>query len=390
MKRLTFIVLGSIMAFAMMQASAQQAKPIRIGVISVLNGPLSAIGKEEVMGIELALKKLDNKIGGVPVTYIVEDAKTTVDTAQLAVSKLIEQDKIDVLMGNQLSNQLLAYAPRATEANVIVMSSIPGPSNLAGKECNPNVFVYSWENNMPSEAVGKSMSDSGSSKAFFIAQNYVTGKEHVAGAKHFYKGNVAGEAYVPFTQTDFAPEIAQIRASSADAVYVFLPGSGGIAFMKQFVNSGLKDKVRLFGGSWLADEHSFAALGDAALGVSIAAPWFADLDNPANKSFVEDFRKANGRNPVFYAAFAYDSVMALDAAVKAAGGIENKDAVRQALAKANFSSVRGKFAFNVNNMPIQTFYAGKVVAKDGQLQHQAGPIIAEDQKDRFYQDCKLK
>jgi branched-chain amino acid transport system substrate-binding protein len=369
-------------------ANAQQ-KSARIGVISILNGPLALNGKEIVLGIDQAMKKLDNKIGGFPAQTFVEDAKMTVETAQLAASKLIEQNKIDFLLGNILSNQLLAYAPRATEANVIVMSSIPGPSDLAGKSCSANVFVYSWENNSPSEAVGQSMTDKGSKKAFFIAQNYVTGKEHVAGAKFYYKGDVAGEAYVPFNQTDFAAEIAQIRAVGADAVYVFMPGAAGISFIKQFTNSGLRDKVKLFGGSWLADEHSFAALGDDALGVNIAAPWFAPMDNPTNKAFVEAFRKDNGRNPVFYAAFAYDSVMALDAAVKAVGSLDDKEAIRKELAKAKFSSVRTGFGLNTNHMPIQTYYAGEVVKKDGQLQHAIGNVIFKDQKDRFYQDCKM-
>src|SRR5690606_24705050 len=232
-------------------------------------------GKEQVMGIEAALKKLDNKIGGVPVELIVDDAKMTVDTAQQVVSKFIEQDKVDFLLGNLLSNQLLAYAPRAADADIIVLSSVPGPSQLAGEQCDPNVFVYSWENNTPSEAVGQAMAENGSKKAFFIAQNYVTGREHVAGAKTYYKGEVAGEAYVPHAQVDFAAELASIRASGADSVYVFLPGAGGISFIKQFTASGMKGKVNLFGGSWLADEHSFQALDDAALGINIAGPWFA-------------------------------------------------------------------------------------------------------------------
>jgi len=369
-------------------ASAQQS--VKLGVMTVLNGPLAVGGKEIVLGVQTALKKLDNKIGGLPAQVVVEDAKMTVDTAQQSISKLIEQDKVDFLLGNIFSNQVLAYAPRAAEANVPVLTAVAGPSELAGKSCSNNLFVYSWENNTPSEAVGRSMSDLGSKKAFFVAQNYVTGKEHVAGAKFYYKGDVAGEAYVPFTQVDFSAELASVRSSGADAVYVFLPGAAGIAFIKQFENSGMKDKVRLYGGSWLADEHSFTALGDSALGLNVAANWFPALNNPANKEFVEAFKKDNGRNPVFYAAFAYDSVIALDAAVRAAGGIANKDAVRRELAKANFTSVRGPFKFNINHMPIQTFYAAKVVKKDGVIMHEPGAVIFQDHKDRFYADCSMK
>lgn len=371
-------------------ASAQQT-PLRVGFITILNGPLALNGREQTEGFDLALKRLGNKIGGLPIEVFREDKKMTIETAQQSISKLLEQHKIEFLFGNILSNQLLAYVPRVSQAGAITFSGIAGPSDFAGKNCNPNLFVYSWENNMPSEAVGKAMADAGMKKAFFIAQNYVTGREHVGGAKFFFKGEVAGEAYVPFTHVDYAAEIASIRASGADAVYAFLPGAGGIAFVKQFANSGLKDKVKLYGGSWLADEHSFQALGDTALGINIAAPWFADLDNPANKEFVDAFRKEYGRNPVFYAAFTYDAVNALDAAIKALkGDIKDKAALRRELEKAEFKSVRGDFSFNKNHFPVQSFYAGRVVKKGNVLMHEVGPVIFKGHKDRFSQDCTMK
>ena len=155
---------------------------------------------------------------------------------------------MDVLVGNMMSNLLLAYVGPTTKQGKIILSGIAGPSKLAGEDCNPNVFVYSWENNSPSEVVGKLMTDAGMKKAFFLSQNFVTGREHAAGAKTFYKGEVVGEAYVPIAQVDYAGEIASIRASGADFVFVFLPGSAGIAFLKQFANSGLKDRVQLFSG----------------------------------------------------------------------------------------------------------------------------------------------
>ena len=388
-------VLGSTaLALGLLAASpvfAQSADKIRLGAITTLSGPVAVLGKEQMMGLDLALKKLGNKIGGVPIEVFREDAKMTTDTAQQATTKLVESDKIDFLVGNMLSHQVLAYVKPVTDSGALLLSSISGPSRLAGEECTPNFFSYSWENNAPSEAVGQLMTNSGSKKAFFLAQNYVTGKEHAEGAKHFYKGEIVGEAYVPIQQVDYAAEIASIRASGADSVFVFAPGAGGIAFVKQFANSGLKDKVKLFSGSWLADEHSFEALGDAALGINLAAPWFPRLDNPANKAFVADFQKEYGRLPVFYAAFVYDSLMALDAAVKATGGnFKDKSKVRGELKKANFKSVRGDFSLNVNHFPIQNYYSAKVVKKDGKLEHEVTGTIFTAQKDRFYQACKMK
>jgi len=250
--------------------------------------------------------------------------------------------------------------------------------------------VLSWENNTPSEAVGKAMTDAGRKRAFFVAQNYVTGKEHVSGAKQFFKGTVAGEAYPERNSMDFAAEISQIRASNPDAVYVFMPGAQGIAFMKQFAAAGLSKDIALYSGSWLADEHSYSALGDLSLlGSTLSSPWFVGLDNPANKAFVEAFRKEYGRNPVFYAAFVYDSVMLLDSAVRAVkGNLTNKEALRAALRKADFKSTRGKFRFNTNQFPIEDFYTGKVVKDGSSYIHQVTSTAFADHSDRFASACK--
>lgn len=371
-------------------AFAAKASVIRIGVINAQTGPSAALGAEENRGIAIALAQLGNKIDGIPVEMHYEDAVGPTEIGLRKVTKLIEEDKIEFLLGNQFSNQLLAYMPLAARNHVFVLSGVAGPSRLAGKDCNPYLFVLSWENNTPSAAAGALMNDMGVKRGYFIGQNYVTGKEHVAGAKRFFKGTVVGEAYVPPSQVDFAAEIANMRAANPQGLYVFLPGASGIAFLKQFENSGLKGKIKLFSGSWLADETNFAALGDAALGHNLVANWFASLDNPANTKFVDAFRKKYGRPPVLYAAFLYDSVMLLNAAVTSLGGdISNPAALRAAFEQAKIHSVRGNFAFNVNHFPIQNFYSATVVKVDGVLQHKVTGTIFTNYKDSFYGACHM-
>ncbi len=372
-------------------AGATPPDKIRVGVISTTSGPIAVLGKEQYMGADLAFKTLGNKLGGIPIEVFKEDARMTPETGLEAATRLTEKDHVDFLVGGQLSNQLLAYAKPVTATGTIIVSGIAGPEQLAGADCNPNLFVASWQNNTPSEAVGKSMTDAGVKRAFFIAQNYITGKEYVAGAKAYYKGQVAGEAFVPIEQVDYAAEIASIRAANPDAVYVFLPGAGGVGFVKQFANAGLLNKIKLFSGSWLADEHSFPALGDIVTkNVYLGNPWFASLDNPQNKKFVADFKKEYGRNPVFYAAFVYDSLMLIDGAVKAVHGeIADKKALIAAMEKAPFKSVRGNFSFNTNHFPIQNFYAAKVVKKDGVLQQEVVGTVFTNHKDSFAPSCHM-
>ena len=125
-------------------AAAAPAESIRLGVISTTTGPLAVLGKEQYMGADLALKMLGNKIGGIPVEVFKEDAGMTPDTALRATTRLTEKDNIDFLVGQQLSNQLLAYVKPVTATGTIIISGIAGPSELAGKDCNPNLFAVSW------------------------------------------------------------------------------------------------------------------------------------------------------------------------------------------------------------------------------------------------------
>lgn len=390
MKRtLLFGVLGSL-AIGAAPAWSQTDK-IRLGFMTTMSGPIAALGKEQEMGLDLALKRLGNKIGGIPVEVAKEDSRMQPDTAVQAATKLVERNKIDFLTGTMLSNQLLAIVKPVTDSGAIILSGIAGPSELAGAGCNPNLFVMSWENNTPSEAVGKYMTDTNRKRGFFLAQNYVTGREHVAGAKHYFKGEVVGEAYPDRTTMDFAAEIAQIRAAKPDAVYAFMPGAQGVAFVKQYAAAGLIKEIPLYSGSWLADEHSYAALGDLSLDVNLAANWFVGLDNPENKAFIAAFKKEYGRNPVFYAAFVYDSIMLLDAAVKAVkGNIKDKAALRAALKAADFKSTRGKFKFNTNQFPVQDFFIAKVVKEGSGYVHKVTATAFKDHVDRFAKDCKMK
>jgi branched-chain amino acid transport system substrate-binding protein len=385
---LSLVIAASTLATT---ASSQPAERIRIGFLTTLSGPIATLGKEQEMGLDLALKQLGNRIGGIPVEVFKEDSRMQPDTAVQGATKLIEHHRVDFLTGTMLSNQLLAIVKPVTDAGAIILSGIGGPSELAGEGCNPNVFVLSWENNTPSEAVGKYMTDRGHKRAFFVAQNYITGKEHVGGAKTYFKGTVAGEAYPDRTTMDFASEISQIRAANADAVYVFMPGAQGIAFVKQYAAAGLAKSVPLYSGSWLADEHSFAALGDLSLSTNLAANWFVGLDNPQNKRVVDTFRKEYGRNPVFYAAFVYDSIMLLDSAVRATkGDIRNKEALRAELRKANFQSTRGNFRFNKNQFPVQDFYTAQVVKEGNSYMHKIMGKPFSNHVDRFVQRCTAR
>src|SRR5207244_11227439 len=137
------------------------------------------------------------------------------------------------------------------------------------------------------------------------------------------------------------------RAAKPGAVYIFLPGGMGINFIKQYAGAGLAGEAPLFGPGFSADEDVIRAVGEPIVGMFNASHWAHDLDNPQNRKFVADFQREYGRVPSLYASQGYDTALLLDAAVRdVKGRIEDKEALRKALEKADFKSVRGGFRFN--------------------------------------------
>jgi branched-chain amino acid transport system substrate-binding protein len=165
----------------------------------------------------------------------------------------------------------------------------------------------------------------------------------------------------------------------------------GINFIKQFVSAGLNKSVKLVGPGFSADEDVIRAVGEPMIGMFNTAQWAHDLDNAQNKAFVAAFRKEyNNRQPTVYAAQAYDTIMAIDAAVKAVGGkVADRGAVITALKKADFQSVRGPFKYGVNNFPIQPYYV-RVIEKaaDGSITNKLVGKVFDSYQDVYVGECK--
>jgi len=234
--------------------------------------------------------------------------------------------------------------------------------------------------------MGQYAQDQGLGKMFILAPNYPAGTDSLNGFKRYYKGELVGEVYTKLGQTDYAAEIAQIRASGADSVFFFLPGGMGIAFVKQYAQSGVN--IPIMGPGFSFSQDVLAAIGDAAVGVKNSASWAKDLDNDANKKFVETFQAEYGRLPSVYAAQAYDTAnLIVSAASKAS--VKDADAFRAALKEADFDSVRAKFSFNTNNHPIQDLYVREVVMEGDVITNKIVGTVFTDHEDAYASECKM-
>jgi len=388
MKQLVLLVAAAT-ALGGVGASAQEK--LKVGVIATLSGPPAVLGQQLRNGFNLAVKNLGGKLGGRDVEIIVQDDELKPDLAVTKVKAMVERDKVDFVVGPIFSNVLGAIMKPATEGGAILISPNAGTSNFAGKDCNANFFVTSYQNDQVFAVSGKYAQDTGIKKVLLMAPNYQAGKDALAGFKAFYKGEIADEVYVPLNQLDFSAELARIAAAKPDAIYVFLPGGMGVNFVKQFRQAGLADTVK-FLSSFTVDESTLPAQQDAALGFFGGANWAPDLDNPQNKAFVAAYEKEFGAVPATYAFQAYDAALLIDSAVRALNGnTANKDALRAALMKADFKSLRGGFKFNTNHYPIQDFYLVKVAKRpDGKYETQIVQKVFADNVDPHAKDCAMK
>jgi branched-chain amino acid transport system substrate-binding protein len=388
-----FGICALALAGSLAASAALAADKVKVGFVSTLSGPSSALGIDIRDGFLLAVKLNGGKLGGLPADVLVSDDQFKPDVAKQLFERNVKRDKVDFMTGVVFSNIMLAALPEALDNNVIYVSPNAAPSSMAGKDCNPLFFAVSWPNDAYHEAAGQYANTRDLKSVYLVAPNYQAGKDSLAGFKRMFKGKVVGENYTKLGQLDYAAELAEIRAAKPQAVYIFLPGGMGINFIKQYVGAGLGKDTTLLLPGFSADQDVINPVGAAMAGLFNTAHWSPDFANAANQKFVAEFQKEYKRLPTLYASQGYDAAQLIDAAVRdAKGKVEDREAVRRALKAAKFESVRGAFKFNRNQYPIQNYYVRTVGSdgKGGLVNKSFNEPILRDHGDAYAQECSMK
>ncbi|MCT4558066.1 MAG: ABC transporter substrate-binding protein [Pelagimonas sp.] len=358
------------------------AEGVKVGMITTLSGGGAGLGIDVRDGFMLAVKQA----GRSDLEVVIEDDQRKPDIAVQLADKMIQSEKVDVLTGIIWSNLAMAVVPATVAQGKFYLSPNAGPSVLAGKGCNPNYFNVAWQNDNLHEAGGAYAKGAGYQNSFILAPNYPAGKDALTGYKRTYGGDLAGELFTKLGQTDYASEIAQIRASGADSGYFFLPGGMGISFLKQYADSGLD--IPIVGPAFSFDQGILQAVGDAALGVVNTSQWNKDIDNATNAAFVETFQAEYGRLPSLYASQGFDTANLLISAMDKAD-VKDADAFRAALQAADFSSTRGDFKFGPNNHPVQDIYVREVIKEGEVYTNKIIGTALSDHADVYAAECKF-
>ncbi|WLD98565.1 ABC transporter substrate-binding protein [Agrobacterium leguminum] len=391
MKRFVAAALSALL----MSGTAGAQEPIKIGFITTLTTPAASIGNDMVDAVKLAVEHSGGKIADHPIEVVFEDDGLKPELGRQKAEKLVRQDGVDIVAGFIWSNVLMAARKSVLDSGKFLISTNAGPSELAGKLCSPNFFSLRGQNDMVPIALGKVMNERGVKKLYVMAPNYTAGKDMAAGVESSFGGEVAGRDFTKWgddPQLDFSAEFAKVAASGADALFAFYPGRAAI-FARQFEQSGLSKKVKLY-SVYTMDQIALPKLQeakiDAVLGSSSADYWSPDLATPANQRFVADFKAKYNRVPSNYAAAAYDLIPYVKAAVEQAGGdISATDAVRAALAKADYDSVRGRYKLARNHFPIDRYLSLEVAPDaNGVWSLRSDGLEMKDLTDPYVDACR--
>jgi len=386
-----------VIASAIVMTGAAQADSVKIGFVTTLTTPAAVIGEDMKNSVELAMEHIGGKMGNLDVELIMEDDGFKPDIGKQKTDKLVKQDDVDFVAGYIWSHVLLASAKSVLDADKFLISANAGPSQMAGKRCHKNFFSSSWQNDQTPMAMGEHLNQKGVKSIYVMAPNYAAGKDMVRGVESTFKGKVLGKDMTKWgadAQLDFSAELAKAKSSGAEGIFVFYPGKAGGAFIKQYQQAGLQGKMDLY-SVFTVDSIALPKLQAAGLsgvlGSKNTQEWSPDILNAANQRFVGDYLKKHGKYPSFYGAQSYDAIMLIKSAVEKVGGnLKDKDALRAALKEADFDSVRGKYSYGNNHMPIQNFYLREVVEDDqGRWTTKIVSTVLTNHQDPYASQCNM-
>ncbi|MDD0809311.1 ABC transporter substrate-binding protein [Curvibacter sp. RS43] len=347
------------------QALAQSGK-VRVGFMLPYTGTFAQLGVAIENGFRLAIDQQGGKLGGREIEYFKVDDESDPAKGIENANKLVQRDKVDVLIGTVHSGVQMGIQKVARDSGVLSLIPNAGVHAATRALCAPNVFRTSFSNSQPTLALGQAMVAAGHKKTVWITWKYAAGDEAFEGFKESYTkagGTIIKELGLPFPNVEFQALLTEIASLKPDAVACFFAGGGAAKFIRDYAAAGLKGKIPLYGSGFLT-EGVLEAAGPAAEGITTTMHYSDSLDTPRNKQFRLDYAKTFKMQPDVYAVQGYDTGLLLVQGANAVKGdlSGSKPALYKALESAVIDSPRGKWTMSKAHNPVQDIYL-RVVEK---------------------------
>ena len=358
---------------------AQSAK-VRVGFMLPYTGTFAQLGVAIENGFRMAINEQGGKLGGREIEYFKVDDESEPSKGIENANKLVQRDKVDVLVGTVHSGVQMGIQKVARESGVLSLIPNAGVHAATRSLCAPNVFRTSFSNSQPTRALGKAMVDRGAKKAVWITWKYAAGDEAFEGFKESYTaagGIIMKELSLPFPQVEFQALLTEIAALKPDAVACFFAGGGAAKFIRDYAAAGLKGKIPLYGSGFLT-EGVLEAAGPAADGIITAMHYSDALPTPRNGQFRLNYAKTFKTQPDVYAVQGYDTGLLLVQGANAVkGDLSSKAALYKAMEGATIDSPRGKWTMSPSHNPVQDMYLRVVENKENKVIGVAAKALAD-------------
>lgn len=357
-----------------------QSDKVRVGLMLPYTGAFAPLGVAIENGFRMALNEQGGKLGGREVEFFKVDDESNPPKGVENATRLVQRDKVDVLIGTVHSGVQLGIHKVARESGVLNLIPNAGVHIATRAQCAPNVFRTSFTNSQPTLALGKAMVDRGHKKAVWITYSYAAGDEAFEGFEQSYTaagGTIMKKLSLPFPGMEFQALLTEIASIKPDAVACFFAGAGAPKFLRDYAAAGLNKNIQLYGSGFLT-EGVLEAAGDAANGVITTLHYGDSLDTPRNKKFRLEYAKTFKLQPDVYAVQGYDTGLLLIRGANAVkGDLANKQALYASLRGAEIDSPRGKWKMSPANNPIQDMYLRKVENKENKVIGIAQKAVAD-------------
>jgi branched-chain amino acid transport system substrate-binding protein len=289
-----------------------------IGAPLALTGPIAAQAAEMNNSFKLYLSQHGNKLGGVKVDLRVEDSQGDPNVTVTKTRLLIQNDKVDLIVGGALAPESLAIRNLVIAANMAYVSPISSADDLTQRKASPLIARTNMTSSQPNMPFGQYAAQTlGYKRIAIITQDYAYGWESAGGFQYGFEksgGTITTKVYVPLGTTDWAPYVSQLP-TNVDAIYALPVGGGVASFVRAYGDAGLKGKIPLIGGPDLADEDALQAIGPEEIGVVQAADY--NPNNPFTKPFADAYKAAYGIVPSYWGESTYTALEWIDKAISA-------------------------------------------------------------------------
>jgi branched-chain amino acid transport system substrate-binding protein len=304
---------GALQVFSPFVRTARAADAVKIGLDNPLTGPLASLGKNELIGCQMAIDAINAKSGilGRPVELIVEDSSSgDAGTAVMKARKLIGGERIDFLLGNTNSALSLAMAEVSNEQGILHI--VPGGHTdaVTGASCHWNVFRVCSTTQMEANAVAGALIKAYGKKFYYITFDYAFGHTLEAGlikATTALGGSRAGGDLVPLGTSDYSSYLIKAQATNPDVIMFLIGGDDMTNALKQAVQFGLQKKVPLAGAQQELEPLE-GLPPEARIGMWVMEWYWNQPGVPHVAEFVEATKKRTGRVPSARTWFGYVSV----------------------------------------------------------------------------------